>query len=141
MLMVDDNEADVHLLRYVAQNESRFQVDSASTGEDAVRYLRSHSRPALVVLDYSLGGEDGCEVLLRLRRTTHLSSPVVLLTGHIRPEVENLANSLGIAYFEKPVQLDGWFRLAAEFRTCIGRDGVEAITPGPISKRPEEGRV
>lgn len=129
VLMVDGNEADVRLLRYVAQTGSRFQVDSATTGGGAVEYLRSHAKPALVILDYSLGMEDGCEVLQQLRRTIHLSSPVVFLTGHIRPEVEKAAMSLGIPYFEKPMHLEGWSKLAAQFTTCLTDNGAWAMTP------------
>lgn len=114
VLIIDDNEGDVHLLQYAAQAESRFQVASVLTGKDAVAYLGSHSEPALVVSDYFLGVEDGFQVLQDLRRTADLHCPVALLTGCLGPEVEKIAARFGLPCFEKPMHLEGWFILAVQ---------------------------
>jgi CheY-like chemotaxis protein len=115
VLMIDDNETDIHLLRFAAKADTAFQVDAASTADNAIRYLRTHSEPDLVVLDCSLGMESWYDVLRRLRQERNLRSPVVLLSGYVRPETERVANSLGVPCFEKPMELDGWSALAVQF--------------------------
>lgn len=115
VLMVDDSPADVYMLTYAAKVGCRFQVHSAASVESAMQYLDTHSDPDLVVLDFSLGGDDGLEVLRRMRQETRLRSRVVLLSGYVKPEVERLAKSYGVPCFEKPAELDGWSELAAQF--------------------------
>lgn len=115
VLMVDDNEIDIRILRHAAETECHFQVHSASTAEKAMAYLANHSEPDLVVLDCSVGMDEECNVLRRLLWETRLRSPIVLLSGYLRPQVKQTARAFGVPCFEKPMELEGWYALAAEF--------------------------
>jgi DNA-binding response OmpR family regulator len=78
VLVVDDEDYITDLiavgLRFVG-----FDVDTAVDGRDALAKIAS-TRPDLVVLDISMPGIDGIEVLQRIRRDG-VSTPVVFLTA------------------------------------------------------------
>jgi two-component system alkaline phosphatase synthesis response regulator PhoP len=80
ILVVDDEEDILELLRFNLSREG-CQVFCASSGEEALRLVRSEI-PDLVVLDLMLPGIDGLEVTRRLKsdpNTKHL--PIVMLTA------------------------------------------------------------
>jgi len=70
------------------------------------------------VCDVSLGDEDGCEVLAKIREMARkkagVSPPAIALTGHSDPAVRERTASAGfVAHFVKPVPIDA---LAGEIR-------------------------
>ncbi len=78
--VIEDNADNRLLLR--ALLDERFHIVEFETGADAVAGL-AHAGAELVLLDISLPGMDGVEVLTRLRgdaRTRPL--PIVALTAH-----------------------------------------------------------
>jgi two-component system alkaline phosphatase synthesis response regulator PhoP len=80
IFVVDDEEDILELLRFNLSREG-CQVFCASSGEEALRLVRSEI-PDLVVLDLMLPGIDGLEVTRRLKsdpNTKHL--PIVMLTA------------------------------------------------------------
>ncbi|HEX5268891.1 MAG TPA: response regulator [Gemmataceae bacterium] len=78
--VVEDN-ADNRLLLGALLGD-RYNVVEYADGIDALAGLR-RQRPDLVLLDISLPGMDGCEVLRRLRAETALRGlPVIALTAH-----------------------------------------------------------
>jgi two-component system alkaline phosphatase synthesis response regulator PhoP len=80
ILVVDDEEDILELLRFNLSREG-CQVFCASSGEEALRLVRSEI-PDLIVLDLMLPGIDGLEVTRRLENdpnTKHL--PIVMLTA------------------------------------------------------------
>jgi two-component system alkaline phosphatase synthesis response regulator PhoP len=80
ILVVDDEEDILELLRFNLSREG-CQVFCASSGEEALRLVRSEI-PDLIVLDLMLPGIDGLEVTRRLKNdpnTKHL--PIVMLTA------------------------------------------------------------
>lgn len=92
ILLVEDNRQDeLLILRSLRQVDLASQVDVARDGQQALDYLfqegefagrRGRDLPTLVILDISLPRVSGLEVLARLRahpRTTLL--PVVMLTS------------------------------------------------------------
>ena len=83
MLIVDD---DVTMSRYLTAYFGRrnFEVNTASSGEEAIRMFRSFD-PSLVLLDIAMPGMDGIETLERLKQIKPEVS-VVMLSGQNSPE-------------------------------------------------------
>lgn len=81
ILIIDDSEDDRLLYRRSLKKvtDRNYSVSEASDGEDGFRQLEE-KQPACVLLDYSLPGYNGIEVLKRIRGK-HPFIPVVMLTG------------------------------------------------------------
>src|SRR5262245_13492724 len=81
ILVIDDSEDDQLLYRRCLQKSvaARYQVSEASHGEEGLARLENDAF-ACVLLDYSLPGRNGVEILKRIR-TRHSFVPVVMLTG------------------------------------------------------------
>ena len=80
LAVVEDN-ADNRLLLRALLGE-RYEIVEFDNGIDALAGLRG-SHPDLVLLDISLPGMDGNEILRRIRADDALSSlPVIALTAH-----------------------------------------------------------
>ncbi len=80
ILIVDDEEDILKLLNYNLVNNG-FQVECATTGEEALEKARS-TQPDLIVLDLMLPGIDGldvCRILKNDSRTAQI--PVIMLTA------------------------------------------------------------
>ncbi|MCU0870487.1 MAG: response regulator transcription factor [Burkholderiales bacterium] len=71
-------------------------VDEAADGETAARLVREHDPVALVVLDLSLPGMHGLDVLERLRRTAP-AARVIVLSVHADRELAVRALRAGAA--------------------------------------------
>jgi len=77
ILVVDDEERIRSIVRSYLHQEG-YQVDEATTGEDAVARIRERT-PDLMVLDVRLPGIDGMEVLRQVRRVSDVY--VIMLTA------------------------------------------------------------
>ena len=79
------------------------RVVEAADGSEGLRRARRH-RPDVIVLDLSLPGRDGFDVLLHLKRHRRLASvPVVVATGDTDGQLERKCrNAGGAAYLVKP---------------------------------------
>lgn len=81
LLIVDDDPATLASLRDLFVRAG-FDVDTATTGRDALGHLLERENPSAIVLDVRMpvmSGEELVPVLRAYRRFT--SIPVVLLTG------------------------------------------------------------
>jgi CheY-like chemotaxis protein len=89
ILVVEDNRADVVLLRKAFEEErSDHRIHVAKDGGEALAFLRQQGpfanapRPAIVLLDLNLPGRDGREVLQTIKTTEALRRiPVIALTS------------------------------------------------------------
>lgn len=81
VLIIDDSEDDRELYRRTLAKSagSNYEIAEAEDGEAGLARLDEQS-PDCVLLDYSLPGRNGVEVLKRLR-ARHPFVPVVMLTG------------------------------------------------------------
>jgi class 3 adenylate cyclase/CheY-like chemotaxis protein len=102
VLVVDDTPDNLMLMSELLKGE--FKVRVANNGEKALEICRSRP-PDLVLLDISMPGIDGYEVLRRLKlepATRHI--PVIFLTALTETENEQLGIELGaVDYISKPV--------------------------------------
>src|SRR5947209_15310372 len=83
-LIIDD---DVVMAKYLASHLSRrnFEVNLASTLQEALRIFRTFD-PGLVLLDMSIDGMAGTEILQRLKQIKP-SVAVIVLSANKDPEV------------------------------------------------------
>jgi two-component system alkaline phosphatase synthesis response regulator PhoP len=129
ILVVDDEEDILELLRFNLSREG-CQVFCASSGEEALRLVRSEI-PDLVVLDLMLPGIDGLEVTRRLKsdpNTKHL--PIVMLTA--KGEEADIVTGLELGaddYVTKPFSP----------RILVAR--VRAVLRRKVKESPEETSV
>jgi signal transduction histidine kinase len=82
ILIIDDSPDDRDLCRRALRTTIKgpLQFVEASTGESGLESI-ARDQPTCVLLDYSLPGNNGIEILKRLRER-HPYVPVVMLTGY-----------------------------------------------------------
>ena len=101
VLIIDD---DVVMAKYLASHLSRrnFDVSVASSDQEALRVFRGID-PVLVLLDTSMNGAAGTEVLQRLKQIKP-SLSLIVLSANKDPEAIFRASKLGADdYISKPV--------------------------------------
>ena len=80
ILVVDDEEDVLELVRYNL-DKSGYQVETASSGEEALAKAR-RKLPDLVILDLMLPGMDGLEVCKKLKNDVKTEGlPIIVLTA------------------------------------------------------------
>ena len=101
LLAVDDEPANLMLLREVLQND--YKMIFAKNGADAIK--RVGQKPDLIILDVMMPEMDGFEVCKQLKadsETQHI--PIIFLTARIEAEDEVRGFELGAAdYITKPI--------------------------------------
>ncbi|WP_458524659.1 response regulator transcription factor [Onishia taeanensis] len=102
VLVVDDEPNIVLSLEFLMQ-QAGFEVVTAEDGEDALARV-AEAPPDLVLLDISLPGISGFDVLERLRTDPALTRlPIIMLTAHGREVEREKGLALGADdYITKP---------------------------------------
>ena len=93
VLVVDDDPLVCTLIRKVL-NRRGHDVSIATNGERGVEFFQKH-RPAVTVLDLSMPGMNGLEVLKQIRALDS-SAPVIVLTGAGATDLEMEVKALGV---------------------------------------------
>ena len=123
ILVIDDNPAVVDLL-VTCLREQGYGVLGALTSEDGLRLI-TLSHPDLVLLDLTLPGMNGIEVLKRIR-SIDPTIGVIMVTASTDPLVAREALQLGArAYVDKPFDL-----------AYLNR--VVAMALRPVTQRPDD---
>jgi CheY-like chemotaxis protein len=104
VLVVEDNAVNQKLVvRYLTAKG--FRVVSANNAEEADAAFGAE-KPALVLVDVSLPGEDGLSWVRRIRASGDTQLPMVALTAHALPADRERALAAGCTdYVSKPVEL------------------------------------
>ncbi len=151
ILIVDDEKALLQLLRDKLERDG-FKVLSATDAESGLRLLRKPGAD-LVVLDISLPGMDGLELLRVLRRESEV--PVILLSGKSAETDRVVGLKLGADdYVVKPFSIaELMARIAARLRPAsasrrsavsVGRMSVDferhevRVNGKPVTLSPKE---
>ena len=124
ILIVDDEE---DLISTMAERlELRgFQVDTATTGADALE-LAAASAYSVLILDVKMPGISGLELMTRIRQEQP-DLPVILFTGHSSlADAQKGTEQGAFAYLLKPIKID---EMMNTIRNAIGGDKDQA--PGP----------
>lgn len=100
--IVEDNPDNRLLVSVLLSN--RYNLQEFENGEDALNAFKT-TPPDLILLDISLPGMDGVEVLQRLRGDPQLENiPVIALTAHAMAGDRQKYLDLGFdAYLTKPI--------------------------------------
>ena len=114
--VVEDNP-DNRLLLQALLGDS-YEVEEYETGADALQGI-ARDVPDLVLLDISLPGLDGTQVLKQIRETEGLRDlPVIALTAHAMSDDRQKALEAGCNdYDTKPVELP---RLLGKIEALLG---------------------
>jgi CheY-like chemotaxis protein len=103
ILVVDDNDAGLELVRFVLEIEG-FQVETAGSSAEVLRRLKVHT-PDLILMDVQLPGQDGLALTRQLKAdpaTAHI--PIVALTAHAMDGDREQALAAGCSgYVTKPI--------------------------------------
>ncbi len=138
VLVVDDEE-DVVFFLTTALEDAGFQVESASSVDEALEKIRV-SPPDCISLDMVMPGKSGIVLFHELRRNPGWSKiPVLFVTGHAREEAVrkdlHAAGALAettlsgpATYLEKPVTAEKFLEaVAAVVKVEMGEEGE--VTP------------
>ena len=106
ILYVEDNVANLALVRKVLEHGGGYEVLGAATGEDGLALLQADP-PALVLLDLDLPGIDGISLAKLIRADARLAAiPIVALSAGVMKREREQALAAGCAVFlEKPFDI------------------------------------
>jgi len=106
VLIVEDNEANLYLIRFILQKNG-YEVIEAREGIQGVE-LATKEKPDLIIMDIQLPDINGLEVVRRIRASeTDLKIPIVALTSYAMVGDREKALAAGCTgYIEKPIDPD-----------------------------------
>lgn len=122
IVLVDDNTADVNLLRMALdQQHAQYELHVLESGDEALRFVQQHrestrdAHPCVILLDLHLPKYDGLAILRAIRQAPALAHiHVVVLSGMASPTERDKIAALGAAYRQKPFDLNDYLDLGAE---------------------------
>ena len=118
VLIVDDDEELVELLKDAFERDGRFDVRTANNGFDAGMLVKEF-RPDLVVLDVMLPDINGREVCVRVRSDKSLDEVrIICISGMIEADkVADLRAAGANDFMQKPFSVDRLLERACELLT------------------------
>jgi CheY-like chemotaxis protein len=140
VLYADDDENDLFLMeRAFSKLHLPIPLRTVSDGKQAIAYVSgkppfsdriANPLPCLVLLDLSMPGRTGLEVLKWIRTEASLSIvPVIILTSSNQQSDIERARSLGAnGYFIKPGEPDDLVRLVEELHRYWLKEGHTPVT-------------
>lgn len=115
VLVVDDDENILDMMRDILQREGRYDVRTCTTGYDA-GLLTESFRPHVILLDYMLPDINGNVVCQRLRAREDLANTrVIFVSGVVdQAEIDQLKTAGADAFIRKPFDVDQLVRTLDE---------------------------
>jgi CheY-like chemotaxis protein len=106
ILYVEDNAANLALVRKVLEHAGAYTVIGCTTGEEGFAAAQADP-PALVLLDLDLPGIDGFELARRLRAEPKLAAiPLVAISASVMKQERDQAIAAGcVRFIEKPFDI------------------------------------
>lgn len=107
VLVVDDDDQILELIRDVLGQDERFEVKTASTGYDA-GLLTERFRPHLILLDFMLPDINGNLVCQRIRSNPDLAdTKIIIVSGVVKQEeIQQLLDEGADGFLKKPFDVD-----------------------------------
>uniref|UniRef100_A0A7V4LE47 Response regulator n=1 Tax=Desulfobacca acetoxidans TaxID=60893 RepID=A0A7V4LE47_9BACT len=135
ILLVDDDP----LIRSLGEEiltHLGFGVTTAATGAEACQRYQEMGHTPVVILDLHLAGENGADVLERLK-LLNPQAQVVVASGFFAPEEEARLKAAGAAGFlQKPFRLKDLVARIAEARGGAPETEPETVLSGCRAKGP-----
>ena len=105
ILIVEDNDLSVFLLREVLQLQG-YQTVEATTAEEGIEIAITH-KPALIVMDIQLPGMNGIAALAQLRAEPVTQTiPVIAVTASVMlHDIQNIREAGFDTYQTKPISV------------------------------------
>ena len=118
VLIVDDDEELVELLKDAFEHDGRFDIRTANNGFDAGMLVKEF-RPDLVILDVMLPDINGREVCVRVRSDKSLDEvKIICISGMVEADkVAELRESGANDFVQKPFAVDKLMERACELLT------------------------
>ena len=102
LLVVDDDPVVLNLVQIRLQSGGH-RVISAVDPDEALRVVDERGLPDVAVLDVSMPGMSGLELLAQLRQRPGAESlPAVFLSARVQPQDVEAGRALGATYLTKP---------------------------------------
>ncbi len=120
ILVIEDNSADVFLLRRALEKQDRqFELTCLADGDEALAFIRREgayadaATPDLILVDLNLPRCDGEDLLREIRNTQHLAGvPVCAWSSSQSRRDRELLKELGVVRFiTKPSGLDQFMEI------------------------------
>ncbi len=128
VLLVEDDLGDVMMIREAFEESKQCgELYTVGDGEQALSFLRRTNgftnapRPGLILLDLSLPGRDGLDVLAEVKFDADLLTiPVVVLTSSRSPkDIQRCYSLHANAYVTKPKDFDGMSEVIRRIAVCF----------------------
>ena len=111
VLIVDDDASLREVLQEALELEHHLAA-VASDGVAALRWLRQHGIPCLILLDLMMPTMNGWEVVDELVKDDRLAQvPIVIITAFGK----DLGNAAGLPVLRKPIELDDLLRVVDSY--------------------------
>lgn len=118
MLLVEDNHADIRLIKEVLK-ETENELHVVKNGVEALNFLNHEAnysntpRPDIIILDLNLPRKDGREVLKEIKKNDNLKSiPVIVLTtSNSEDDIIKTYRDYANCYITKPVDFDQFLKV------------------------------
>lgn len=128
VLLVEDDPGDVMMISEAFEESKQCgELYAVGDGEQALNFLRraggftNAPRPGLILLDLSLPGRDGLEILAEVKTDADLLTiPVVVLTSSRSPkDIQRCYSLHANAYVTKPKDFDGMSEVIRRIAVCF----------------------
>ena len=135
-ILIVDDDPDIRQVLKILLSET-YTVAEASSGMEAVAYVKEHPELDLVLLDVMMPGMDGITAMTRLRQSHNL--PVILLTAKSEDTDKVLGLNMGADdYVTKPFNpVELLARVRSQLRRYMtlggGHTAPTAVTIGGVS--------
>jgi len=115
ILVIEDNEINIRLVRSVLQPEN-YQIIEADNAENGIQLARDH-HPDLILMDIQLPGMDGLQATRHILGEKNLKHiPIIALTGYAMDVERESALAAGcVEYITKPFRIKSFKETIAEF--------------------------
>jgi two-component system cell cycle response regulator DivK len=122
ILVIEDNEQNLYLIRYILE-DCGYEVFSAADGKEGI-VLAASLKPDLILLDIQLPGMDGYDVARHLRENPDLAdTPIVAVTSYAMPGDKEKAMEAGCSgYIEKPIDPDTFDKQVEKYLSLKRQD-------------------
>ena len=140
MLLVVDDHADTREVLVRLLRRDGYEAASVGSGIDAIEFLQAN-KPALVILDHSMPGMNGLDVLAQMKRDPRLADVPVIIFSANEGTLREQALQLGAAAYVLKASLD-WSILRELIIQLAGpsdRSSVPAEGVAPLKRRKRSG--
>jgi two-component system, CitB family, response regulator DctR len=128
VLIVEDDPEVAYLHRALVMRVSGFEVvGTATNNQDALAEIK-RTRPHLLLLDLTLRGADGTDLLRHLRAAESPIEVIAVTASRNARIVRSLVHLGVIDYLVKPFTAERLYRALAAFRERMGMLGTSELT-------------